>query len=216
MAEPIRFDEARVQVLCLENPKLYRDIYSSFAYDATEENKIIFSENFVPLKTKGNICTIENVLRLTYPGSVMKKMYEQIENYCYSELPEKTFQLRSHLVDFAQTVVRDFDFDFDFSYDIKLTEVFKLLCLKPAEDNLNLLNELVDYIRVIHKYLPQKCFVVFNLHLFFSADELESFYNDILNNHIQLLVIENKMTFEKNQFENLIILDNDFCEIVEK
>ena len=216
LSEPIRLEENRVQVLCLENAKLYRDVLSAFAYDATEENKIVFSENFVPFKAKGNVCVIDNILRLTYPGTVTKKIYEQMENYCYSQLPEKTFQFRSHLVDFAETIVNAFDYDFDFCYDIKLGDIFKLLCIKPVEDNLNLLNELIDYISIISKYSSHKCFVLFNLHLFFDSSELELFYRDIVNNHIRLLVIENKACFEKNVYENLVVLDNDFCEIVEK
>lgn len=216
LSEPIRFEDNSVQVLCLEKPKLYRDVLSAFVYDTTEENKIVFSENFVPFKAKGNVCVIDNVLRLVYPGAVTKKIYDQMENYCYSELPEKTFQLRSHMVDFAETIINAFDYDFDFCYDIKLSDVFKLLCIKPVEDNLNLLNELIDYITIINKYTPHKCFVIFNLHLFFDKEEIESFCKDIVNNHISLLVIENKVGFEKNRYENIVILDDDFCEIVEK
>ena len=216
LSEPIRFEDNSVQVLCLEKPKLYRDVLSAFVYDTTEENKIVFSENFVPFKAKGNVCVIDNILRLVYPSTVTKKIYDQMENYCYSELPEKTFQLRSHLVDFAETIINAFDYDFDFCYDIKLSDVFKLLCIKPVEDNLNLLNQLVDYIKIINKYTPHKCFVIFNLHLFFDKEEIEPFCKDIVNNHISLLVIENKIGFEKNQYENVVIVDDDFCEIVEK
>lgn len=79
-----------------------------------------------------------------------------------------------------------------------------------------MLNELIDYISIISKYSSHKCFVLFNLHLFFDSNELDLFYRDIVNNHIRLLVIENKACFEKNGYENLVILDNDFCEIVEK
>lgn len=53
------------------------------------------------------------------------------------------------------------------------------------------------------------------MHLFFTADELELLYRDILNNHINLFVIENNQYFETNRFEEVYIYDNDFCEIIE-
>ncbi len=74
---------------------------------------------------------------------------------------------------------------------------------------------LLDYILILHKYAPPKCFILINLHLFFTEEELESFYKDIINNHIKLMAIENKMFFHKNMYENVIVYDDDFCEILE-
>ena len=93
--------------------------------------------------------------------------------------------------------------------------MLKTVDFKPNLETDDILNVLSDYILILNKYVSPKCFVLLNLHLFFSENELELFYKDIINNHINLLVIENKMNFNKCSRENIIVYDNDFCEIVE-
>ena len=54
----------------------------------------------------------------------------------------------------------------------------------------------------------------FNLHLYFSDEELELFYSEILKRGIKILDIEG-FSFEKNQSERITTVDVDFCEIIE-
>ena len=208
-------DEKKVDVLCIENHNLFRRIYNAFLSGETEENNIVFSENYVPLKFKGNVCFLDDYFRLAYSNSIMKKLYERIEDYCYSEMERETVQLKSHLVGYMEQIVKGFDFDFEFNYEFALPELFKLMNMKPVADNYDVLNALIDYILILNKYAPPKCFVLMNLHLYFSENELDLFYGDMINNHIKLLVIESRTVFKKSINENLIIYDNDFCEIFE-
>lgn len=215
LSEPIRLDENIIQVLCLENPQIFRKILNAFIAGETEENKIIFSADFIPFRFKGNICVIDDYFRLSYSNTVMKKLYEQIEKHCNNEHQDDTIRLKTHIVNFMESLLRDFDYDLNFNYDISLTEIFKTINLRPVADHGDSLNTLLDYILILNKYVPQKCFVLFNLHLYFTEKEIELFYNDIVNNHIELLVIENRKFFNKNKYENVVVYDNDFCEIVE-
>lgn len=215
LSEPICFENNHINVLCIENPKLFRNVYSAFISGETEENHIIFSENYAPFKSKGNICVLDDYFRITYTNAIIKKLYEQIDKYCNDELQKETYQLKSHLVNYTELITKNFDYDFEFDYDVNLTEIFKLMNLKPISDGYDVLNTLVDHILILNKYAPPKCFVLLNLHLYFSEEELSLFCKDVADNHINLLIIENKKFFDKNEYENVIIYDNDFCEIVE-
>jgi len=215
LSEPIRFEENCINVLCIENPKFFRSVCNAFINDETEENKIIFSENFIPFKAKGNVLVTYDYFGLVYSNAVIKKLYEQTEKYCNTELSKETVQLKTHIVNYFENIIKEFDYDFDFDYEFNLLDLFKAVNLKPVSDKYNLLNTLVDYILILNKYIAPKCFVLLNLHLYFSDEELDLFYNDVVNNHINILVIESKKTFGKNKYENIIIYDNDFCEIVD-
>lgn len=215
LSNPIDLSDNEINVLCIENPKLFRTICNSFINDKTEEDNIVFSENFTPYKTKGNVCVISDFFNLSYSNSVMKKLYEQIEKYCTNDLQSETIQLKAHIVNYLESIIKSYDFDFEFEYDINLIDLFKMVGFKPNTETTDTLNMLLDYILILHKYAPPKCFILINLHLFFTEEELESFYKDIINNHIKLMAIENKMFFHKNMYENVIVYDDDFCEILE-
>ena len=215
LSNTINLDEDKTSVLYIENPKLFRNVYGAFVNDETETENIVFSENFVPFKTKGNVCVIDDLFRLSYSNTIMKKLYEQLEKYCNYELQKETIELKTHLVNFTEQLIEAFDYDFEFNYDISLLELFKALNIKPDTDTANELDVLRDFITLLNKYVPPKCFVLLNLHLYFTGEELDLFYKDIVNNHIKLLVIENKKTSSKSIYEKVVVFDNDLCEIIE-
>ena len=215
LSEPLQLVDGTVNVLCVENQKLFRGIFNAFVNGETEENRIIFSENFEPVKIKGNVCVIDDFFRLTYSNTIIKKLYEQIEKYCNYELQKETTQLKIHIVNYFEQLISAFDYDFEFNYDLSITELLKAVSLKPNTDKSEVIGVLLDYILLVNKYSPPKCFVLLNLHLYFDEEELDLFFKDIINNHIKLLLVENKKAFKTNKCEKVVIYDNDFCEIVE-
>lgn len=215
LSEPLQLVDGTVNVLCVENQKLFRGIFNAFVNGETEENRIIFSENFEPVKIKGNVCVIDDFFRLTYSNTIIKKLYEQIEKYCNYELQKETTQLKIHIVNYFEQLISAFDYDFEFNYDLSIAELLKAVSLKPNTDKSEVIGILLDYILLVNKYAPPKCFVLLNLHLYFGKEELDLFYNDIINNHIKLLLIEGVKFFETSSCENVVVYDKDFCEIVE-
>lgn len=215
LSEPITFSEDKIQVVCIENKRLFRNIYTAFISGELEKNNIVFSNGYIPFESKGNICAIYDYFFLSYSSSIIKKLYEQIENYCNAELLKETLELKTYIVNYMESVVKAFDYDFDFNYEINLVDVFKIMNLTPAVDKAEVLNSLLDYMLIINKYATPKCFVLMNLHLYFTNDEIELFYRDVVDRRTCLLVIENICNFEKSNYENILIYDKDFCEIVE-
>lgn len=216
LSEPLQLTDSIISVLYIENPKLFRSIFNAFITGETEKEKIVFSEKFTPINFKNSICVIDDFFRLSYSNVIMKKLYEHLEKYCNYELPKETLELKTHIVNYIEYLMSSFDYDFEFNYDISLADIFKTINLKPNTDKNDVLTSLLDYILIVNKYVPQKCFVLLNLHLYFDKVEIDLFYKDIINNHIKLLLIEGKKVFETSSCENVIVYDNDFCEIIEK
>ena len=216
LSEPVFLKENKIQLLCIENKKLFRDVYSAFVNNEFEENNIVFSENFIPFKSSDIVFVIDDFFRLSYPSSLIKKIYDKIEKeqsiVCSNEMTE----IKMYMIRYIETIVAEYDYDFEFSYNVNIADVFKIMDLKPHLEKNDVLGNLIEYIQIVNKYITPKCFVLVNLHLYFSQSEVDLFYNDIINKHIPLLVIENEKNFSKSQYEDIIIYDNDLCEIVEK
>ena len=215
LSEPIKISDEYINVICIENQNVFRNVVSNLHSEEPENLNIIFSENFTPIKFKGSVCFVENVFDLNYSNSVIKKLYEQIEKYCNNFLQSETVTLKTNIINYFDFIVKAFDYDLEYSYDIELSNLFKIQGLKPYTDSNSFLENLINYIKFIQNYTPVKCFILLNIHLYLSNEELELFYRDIINNHIKLLVLENYKFFDRHSFEKIIILDKDLCEIVE-
>ena len=105
--------------------------------------------------------------------------------------------------------------DFDFKYDVNITDLLKMQCFKPNLNNDNLLSRLLDFIVMTRKYSSVKCFVFLNLHSYFDLTELKLLYKELLYQNIEILLIENRKTFDSIENEKIYIIDDDMCEIID-
>lgn len=215
LSEPLVLSDECVSTVCIENQTVYRAIISAFLAEDTEEVNVVFSENFTPMKFKGNIVFIDNVFSLNYSNTVLKKLYEQVEKFCHSDIQAQTAQLRTTILSYFDLITKEYDYDLDYSTDMELVDIFKALHLRPSTDSASQLENLLNFIVFIKNYTAVKCFVLLNVHLYFTHEELDRLYKDLTDRHITVLVIENMKSFDKNELEKVIICDKDMCEIVE-
>lgn len=213
LSEPLTLYDNMINIICVENKALFRNIIRSFYDEDPEKMNIVFSENFTPLRYKGNICFVSDFYQLTVSPTIIKKLYDNIASFCINEITHETVNVKKQLISFMDTVIENYDFDFSYNYDFNLQDLFKMHNLKPNISSDNLLESLLNFILLLKKYSSVKCFVLLNLHLFFNKNELEIFYKEIIYNHIPILVLENTASFSKSQYEKIRIIDNDLCEI---
>lgn len=216
LSKPMKIGSDSVSVLSVENKKLYRDIVGAFVDEHPEEMNIVFSQDFKPFKYKGNVCFVNDYYKLDLSSAIIKKLYENLERFCNDEMQEETNALKVQIFNFLDRLVLNYDYDFNYSLDINIVDLFKIQNLKPYITSKNLLCSLLDFIVIIKKYTHIRCFVLLNLHLYFTDEEIVYLYEDLIYNDISVLVLENSSNFSKSKFETIRIIDNDLCEIVEK
>ncbi|MGN1417706.1 MAG: type II-A CRISPR-associated protein Csn2 [Acutalibacteraceae bacterium] len=216
LSEPIALSEKYINVLSIENKAVFRKLIKALLQGEPEEENFIFSKNYTPLSFKKNICLIYDCYNLTYSSSFLKKIYEDMADFCNDELLHETFELKRIITDYIERVAEEFDFDFSFNDEIVLQDIFKMQNIRPVTDSSNLLESVYEYIVLMKKYTTVECFVIIGLHQNFSSAELEVFYKEITDRQIRLLVVESTTDFERLSVEKLIIIDEDLCEIVEE
>ncbi len=212
LALPLKLEENRISVIIIENRPFFRQFLSALLAEHTDEAGIVFSVDFEPLKFKGNITVIDNYNNLELSSGFIKKIYENMELFCFNELLEETFSLKKEIISFTDLLLSCYDYDFLCKNDVSLTELFKIQNIKPNIKSSQLLENILEYILLIQKYAPQKLFILINLHAYFSNDELNAFFYEITLRNIRILCIES-CNFEKTDFEDVTIIDEDLCVI---
>ena len=118
LSKPMRFGNTNVNVLVLENKKVFRDAFLFLSSD-DENNAFVFSENFEPLDFKRDICFIKNSLLLDFKE---KRLQTKINSDMSKILNEVYFDEFEKLqYDFSQIILKfseNFDFEFFSSSEI--------------------------------------------------------------------------------------------------
>lgn len=213
MTEPMNILKNKINTICVENTKKFRDIVLDFL-EENENHELVFSLNYEPFSMKGNVCFVSDYFNFQVSPAIVKKIYNYLENLCVSELPNESESLKADITGYLAKVSQLCDFDFDYRDSVSLCDVFKMRSLKPQVKSFDTATSLLNYIIVINQYAHPKCFVLLNMHLFFSNEEIELLFQNFQYQGIYVILLENAFSFEKLTYENVFIIDKDLCEIV--
>ena len=216
LSKPMSFGNTNVNILVLENKKVFRDAFLFLSSD-DESNAFVFSENFEPLDFKRDICFIKNSLLLDFKE---KRLQTKINSDMSKILNEVYFDEFEKLQsDFLQIIFKfseNFDFEFFLSAEITPQSVVKFLSFEPKCDIAeSSLDNLLFYLELFKKYLNIKCFVTFNLFVYYGFDELKELFKSLKLKNILLLDIENKVPDYKLDDIIISVVDNSLCSIVD-
>jgi len=113
-------------------------------------------------------------------------------------------------------LAKEYDFDFYFCNNIETSAFLKLFAFTPHNDSENSAERLVRYLKLLKNYLGIKCFLLQNLHLYLSDEEIEMILSSAVAHNICIVDIENSVPAKISKSESLIVIDKDLCEIVDK
>lgn len=88
----------------------------------------------------------------------------------------------------------------------------KSIKFQPCIDGQTLVDRLLQYLELIQAFIPNPCFVLVLPHMYFSCDEIKSFYEIAGYRKHKILIIENKV-FPTISGEEYYIIDEQMCEL---
>lgn len=88
----------------------------------------------------------------------------------------------------------------------------KALKVQPVLDGVSSLERLTQYIELYHRLMPRPCVLLVGLHLYFTSQELEQFYQLALYEKWNILVLE-PHSYTPLPQEQICVIDGDLCEL---
>lgn len=102
------------------------------------------------------------------------------------------------------------------SAEITPQSIVKFLSFEPKCDiTESSLDNLLFYLELFKKYLNIKCFVTYNLFVYYEFDELKELFKSLKLKNILLLDIENKVPDYSMDDIIISVVDNSLCSIVD-
>ena len=208
----IDFEEKNVFSLIVENKKSYRKIIEDLVNNSNiEDGNIILSKNNKLIIPEKEIFVFSNYFNFDINKFVLNKYYKELKNLSENGFLNETLEIKEILKSYINKLI-DNNYSLKFEDDLDISQILKAFSIK-FERSEDLLLNLFEWLKILNEVLGYEIFFFINLENFLSEEELLEFSKFILYNKYKVVFLEN---FHRNKLfedDNLIIIDNDLCEI---
>ena len=208
----IDFEDKSIVSLIIENKKLYRKIIEDLINNISiHDGNIILSKNNKLIVPEKEIFVFSDYFNFDVNKFVLNKYYKELKNLSENDFFDETVEIKEVLRNYVTKLVEN-EYSIKLEEDLDISQILKAFGVK-FQRNEDLLLNLFEWIKILNELLGYEIFFFINLENFLSDDELVEFSKFILYNKYKVVFLEN---FNRNKLfddDNLIIIDNDLCEI---
>jgi len=208
----IDFEDKSIFSLIIENKKLYRKVIEDLINNISiDDGNIILSKNNKLIVPEKEIFVFSDYFNFDVNKFVLNKYYKELKNLSENDFFDETVEIKEVLRNYVTKLVEN-EYSIKLEEDLDISQILKAFGVK-FQRNEDLLLNLFEWIKILNELLGYEIFFFINLENFLSDDELVEFSKFILYNKYRVVFLEN---FNRNKLfddDNLIIIDNDLCEI---
>lgn len=208
----IDFEDKSIFSLIIENKKLYRKIIEDLINNISiDDGNIILSKNNKLIVPEKEIFVFSDYFNFDVNKFVLNKYFKELKNLSENDFFDETVEIKEVLRNYVTKLVEN-EYSIKLEEDLDISQILKAFGIK-FQRNEDLLLNLFEWIKILNELLGYEIFFFINLENFLSDDELVEFSKFILYNKYRVVFLEN---FNRNKLfddDNLIIIDNDLCEI---
>lgn len=216
MFSKIITEESKVDVLVVENPKLFAAMVSDLYRQKENEDGgfTLATDDYKPLKISKKLEFIQNPAVISLNDKhFINRLYIQLkENSNDEDNYRRKAELFSEVAVFVQGLCEISEFDIDFDNDFEMSSLFKSVGVRFYENNNSLEEKILDYILTVRDLFNIDIFVILNLKSYIDIEMLNYFEKSIIDHKISLVLLESTDRIS-TEYEKKIIIDGDLCEI---
>lgn len=210
----IFFDENYVNVLVLENPRVYTDVINKLLLQVGGEEQgwqfsgedkelsmgklisVVHSPFLIELNSKKNLSYLYKELRMVS------------DEYCGYRIGT----VNASIVDYLDVLSKKIAYPVDFNIDLDVSDLFKIYNVHFDFQDDDLLERVLNYIQLEKTLCSTKLIVFINFKSFFDVDQIQEIYKTAFYNKISILLIEPDKK-DCIDAERYCIIDRDKCLI---
>lgn len=216
LPEPLSFHNKKPKIIVLENEKLFRKTAQSLYSDDSEE-LFVFSKDYKPVQFKKYVFFIGDILNYSFNNKkFITKINTDLENIANDEYYSDLCNIKGELLILANILSERFDFDIEYCDDIETSSIIKMLSFSPKNDTEEGIEKLIRFIKLMRDYVGYKFFVIQNLYLYFSDNEIEELFKTIISEEVLLLDLERYTPVNRSEYSDIAIIDRDLCVVIDK
>lgn len=211
-----KFEEGKINLLILEDAQLFlstiEDLYAQCNGECAhyilseEETEISFSKSIEMITDYINL-DLNDKRIMSKIMATLSKNAQDAEYYLLTN--DIMAKVEKYLDNLEQSV------SFPLTYkQMDISALLKSVSVKCEKIYDTMSEKIIYYMKVCSEFCKTKLFILINLKLFLKKEELIALYRDIVYNKFNVLLIETIEMKNIPDLENVMIIDQSFCEII--
>lgn len=211
---PIELGQGWVPVLAVESPQLFRQwVFEWSGQSQGEAGMWVLSHQDEVLDCGQHLLMIDQYVHLSLEDrKLLNRFQALVQSVLWEELEEESMALQQHIQSYLSRLTTQIPVPVGYGEGDAVWPLLKTMKFQPVLDGVSPLERLTQYLELYHRLMPQPCVLLVGLHLYFSPQELEQFYQMALYEQWNLLVVEPYQSPPLSQ-ERWHVIDGDFCEL---
>lgn len=211
---PIELGQGWVPVLAVESPQLFRQwVFEWSGQSQGEAGTWVLSHQDEVLDCGQHLLMIDQYVHLSLEDrKLLNRFQALVQSVLWEELEEESMALQQHIQSYLSRLTTQIPVPVGYGEGDAVWPLLKTMKFQPVLDGVSPLERLTQYLELYHRLMPQPCVLLVGLHLYFSPQELEQFYQMALYEQWNLLVVEPYQSPPLSQ-ERWHVIDGDFCEL---
>ena len=123
-----------------------------------------------------------------------------------------TCELLSKIVGYIELIGMKMPYPISYNTELNSEGLYKLFEVSIDDDSTNLLEKLINYIKLMNRVVGIRVIMMLGLKSYLSSEEIELLYKEILYEKVIFFNIESNQDC-KIKDEHVIIFDKDICQI---
>ena len=206
--------ENYVTVMSVENHKAYSKLLGDIWHQVNGgEGSFILSDNEKIKNISKEVECIFNPFSLECNNKkVITRLYQELKNQSESILQEEAIKLNCAILEYLERLIMTVPYNLKYNCDMDVSGIMKLYGVEIDNQGEDLLERIVEYIRVISQICSVNTFVFVDIKNYLVKEELIELYKIIFYEKINIVIIEPIHT-DKLEGEKSWIIDKDLCII---
>lgn len=210
--------------------ELKENIISVVVIEKVESRLRIIDELYSQINgSEGNWILVENEKQFDLSKSVdmilepfsVELNSKKIKNRLYQDIKEvaqeyyfsQGMELHSNICTYIENVLEKIPYPIKYEDEWNLLEILKVYDVELEEESESKCEKLFNYIKLVNNVCGNSVFILVNIKQYLIEQQVLELYKLVMYSKIQLVLIEFNMYNEKNNVEDIYVLDADGCII---
>jgi CRISPR-associated protein Csn2 len=211
----IEIGEGEITGICIENSVMFRKFTENLWNQASAvEGEIFLTQGDKAVRLNKEGCVLFHPYLVDVnEKKILSHIYDEIQEIINVDFYEKGCAINSSIVSLLDEVGSHLPYPMGYSLTLDFQQLLKLYGVKIEMQDSELIERIVNYIRLSHQVLGTVLFVFVQFRNYFSPEELEKLKEMIQYEQISILMVENVIHMGDNIKEKWWIVDKDLCII---